>query len=77
MKNRIYIFTQKQVCKICLHNCADFDGIAPDCDVCAYKELPHMTKQKAAKIICDKIIDPRTWPDKADAALNGLLEATK
>ncbi|GEM_PF-6262088 len=82
MKQRIYIFTQKQVCKLCKDNCAEFDGLTPDCSVCSYKELPHVSAEKASRIMADAMLlrgkqCSFSFQTLADYALRALVEAKK
>ena len=82
MKNRIYVFTQKEVCENCKDSCAEFDGIKPDCSYCGYKELPHITQQKAVRVMADAMRFRGeqcsfTFSTLAEYGLRALLEAAK
>lgn len=82
MKNRIYIFTQEQLCKLCKDKCAEFDGLTPDCDVCSYKELPNITEKKALRVMGEAMrargeLCSFTYQTLALHGLRALLENTK
>ena len=56
MENKVYVFTKKQMCDICRAECAEQDGLLPDCDNCTTKYLPNMDRAeltgKIAKALC-------------------------
>lgn len=53
MKNKVYVFTKKQMCDICRAECAEQDGLIPDCDNCTTKYLPNMDRVDLTKKIID------------------------
>ena len=52
-KDIIFIFTKKSMCKKCKAECEKFDGLVPDCSVCNFKKLPHISQLKAIRVMAD------------------------
>lgn len=76
MKQRIYIFTQEQVCKICE---GKRHGI---CDCCSWKQMPHVSAEKASRIMADAMFlrgkqCSFSFQTLANYALRALVEAKK
>lgn len=76
MKNRIYIFTQEQLCKICE---GKRHGI---CDCCSWKQMPHLSQQKAIRVMGEAMrargeLCSFTFSTLAGYGLQALLEVKK
>lgn len=66
-------------CRLTRHDFPNTDGCISRFTTCPLKECVYMKKQKAVKIICHEIVDPKykTYYDKAEAAWKALMKAEK
>ena len=81
-KDIIYIFTKKSMCKKCKDECEKFDGLVPDCSVCNFKKLPHISQLKAIRVMGDAMRARGeqcsfTFSTLAEYGLRALLEIKK